>query len=61
MTDKEKRAALIRAAFMKELEELCRKYKQYIDACGCCDSPWISDVPGCHGETAWDHKKDGFR
>ena len=27
--------------FLKEYETLCKKYGFSIDACGCCDSPYI--------------------
>ena len=27
--------------FLKEYEALCKKYGFSIDACGCCDSPYI--------------------
>jgi len=27
--------------FLKEYEELCRKYGVYVSACGCCLSPWM--------------------
>ena len=27
--------------FMEELSKLSVKYGLYIDACGCCNSPWI--------------------
>jgi len=30
--------------FISEYEELCRKYRLCVDACGCCDSPFLSIV-----------------
>lgn len=30
------------ANFLKEYKQLCLKYNLVIDACGCCDSPWVS-------------------
>ncbi len=27
--------------FLNELTELSKKYKLYIDGCGCCNSPYI--------------------
>jgi hypothetical protein len=27
--------------FLKEFEELIRKYEITIGACGCCSSPWL--------------------
>lgn len=36
--------------FMKELSKLSIKYDLYIDACGCCNSPWICK-PGCERST----------
>ncbi len=30
--------------FLDEYEELCRRYHLCVDACGCCDSPFISIV-----------------
>ena len=31
-------------AFLKEYKSLVEKYQIYIEACGCCDSPWLLDV-----------------
>ena len=28
-------------SFLNEYRKLCRKYGFYIDACGCCGSPWV--------------------
>lgn len=30
-------------SFMDELTEISKKYKLYIDGCGCCGSPFIID------------------
>lgn len=30
--------------FLQELTKLCDKYQMYIEGCGCCGSPWISDI-----------------
>jgi hypothetical protein len=27
--------------FLKEYAEICKKYKLYIDGCGCCNSPYL--------------------
>jgi len=27
--------------FLREYEKLCKKYGVFIDACGCCNSPWM--------------------
>lgn len=27
--------------FLKEYEELCKKYDMWISACGCCNSPYL--------------------
>jgi hypothetical protein len=27
--------------FLVEYEKLCKKHKMFIDACGCCDSPFL--------------------
>ncbi len=32
--------------FIEEYDSLCRKHGFYIGACGCCDSPWVIDLPG---------------
>lgn len=31
-------------AFMKELEQLTKKHGIAVDACGCCNSPWVEDL-----------------
>ena len=31
-------------AFLKEYKALCEKYKLFISACGCCDSPWLITI-----------------
>lgn len=30
--------------FLKELEQICKKYKCNLGGCGCCGSPFISDL-----------------
>lgn len=30
--------------FLIEYEALCRKYKVGVLACGCCGSPWLTDL-----------------
>jgi len=30
--------------FLKEYYKLCVKHGFIIDACGCCDSPWLTNV-----------------
>jgi len=37
MTDRKERVK----AFLKEYYALCKKYNLCVDACGCCNSPWI--------------------
>jgi hypothetical protein len=32
-------------AFLTELEQLTRKHKLKISACGCCESPWVLELP----------------
>ena len=32
-------------AFLIELEQLTRKHKLKISACGCCESPWVLELP----------------
>lgn len=34
------------AAFRIEYEALCRKYGMIIDSCGCCNSPFTTDLKG---------------
>ena len=31
--------------FLTELEQLTRKHKLKISACGCCESPWVLELP----------------
>lgn len=31
-------------AFLDEYMALCEKYGMFIHACGCCTSPWITEV-----------------
>jgi hypothetical protein len=37
--------------FLKELSELTNKYGFEIAGCGCCGSPWVSDLKS---NTSWD-------
>lgn len=30
--------------FLREYEDLCRRHGLMVEACGCCDSPWIEPV-----------------
>lgn len=30
--------------FLKEYKELCLKYGIKVEACGCCDSPWMLEA-----------------
>lgn len=30
--------------FLQELSALSDRYKIYIEGCGCCGSPWLSDI-----------------
>lgn len=32
-------------SFLKEYEEICKKYDLSIGACGCCDSPYLCGGP----------------
>lgn len=29
--------------FLKEYKILCEKYHKVVDACGCCNGPWVVD------------------
>ena len=29
--------------FLEEYEVICKKYRLIVSACGCCDSPFLSD------------------
>ena len=40
-----------RAAFLADLAELTRKYRITIDGCGCCDSPYLSDIAASRDES----------
>lgn len=33
--------------FLKELQELCKKYNAKINGCGCCGSPWVEFEDEC--------------
>lgn len=41
------RAARLKA-FLDEYEELCRKHRAQLHACGCCSSPW----PALNGDAS---------
>jgi len=43
--------------FLEEYEQLCRKYGVIVDACGCCDSPWLRKVDSEEIEWHIDHLK----
>ena len=30
--------------FLVEYEKLCIKHEMFIDACGCCDSPFLGEI-----------------
>lgn len=30
--------------FLKEYEELCKKYKMGLKGCGCCGSPFLNEI-----------------
>ena len=36
--------------FLSELSELSRKHGLYIDACGCCNGPWVLEKDRREGE-----------
>lgn len=36
--------------FATEYESLCRKYGLQINACGCCNSPWLTEIDGVPAE-----------
>lgn len=33
-----------RREFLQEYYQLITKYRLFIGACGCCDSPWIAEM-----------------
>ena len=37
-------------AFATEYEALCRKHSLQITSCGCCDSPWLTEIDGVPAE-----------
>jgi len=37
-------------AFLYEYRAVCEKYGVYIQACGCCDSPFLSDLSSEYAE-----------
>jgi len=45
--------------FLKDYKRLCEKYKMFVDACGCCSSPWITEerYPGLFKKTLDGHIK----
>ena len=47
--------------FLKEYEKLCRKYNLIISGCGCCDSPFITDVNDYEKSWAEEFKGDTIR
>lgn len=38
-------------AFLKEYYKICTKYGYVVDGCGCCDSPFLTDVIEFEKET----------
>jgi len=30
--------------FIEKYRELATRYGLYVGACGCCDSPWVTDI-----------------
>jgi hypothetical protein len=47
--------ALQKAAFLEDLEKLYRKYHIEIEACGCCNSPWLVPIDDDMIDTAIYH------
>ena len=45
-------------AFLTELEQLTRKHKLKISACGCCESPWVLELPEKETGTKYAYRVD---
>ena len=49
-----------KAEFLRRYEALCREYRLVVDACGCCDSPWLKSWEGNWGEDGeWGMDEEG--
>ena len=48
--------------FLKELSELSKKHGVYIAGCGCCNSPYLTEVEleDSDGELCWDKDKKEY-
>ena len=46
-------------AFIEELEQLTQKHGMKIDACGCCESPWVIDLETGILANHVDYKENG--
>jgi hypothetical protein len=46
-------------AFVADLTELTRRHGIKIDACGCCDSPWLIGGPVVREGTHYTYTPDG--
>ena len=44
--------------FLEEYAKICKKYGYFIDACGCCDSPYISPLEDSNLEWEIGHLLD---
>jgi len=48
--------------FLQELSALTRKYKIEIGGCGCCDSPYLTDLLENEQAESWGYKyPDGYK
>lgn len=47
-------------AFLIEYEEICKRHKLIIDACGCCNSPWVVPLDENITYSHFDHLKDSY-
>lgn len=48
--------------FLEELTALTKKYGIYIDGCGCCGSPYLTEgePTWTNGDLAWDAEKKEY-